>query len=59
MMLGNTRSSPHPSMIALGCLEVQVERGEAIAVTARSQEPRDHPMTGCTCAVSRVQEGCK
>jgi hypothetical protein len=27
-MLGNTRSSPHPSVVALGCLNVQGERGE-------------------------------
>jgi len=26
--LGNTRSSPHPSMVALGCLNVRGERGE-------------------------------
>jgi hypothetical protein len=28
MMLGDTRSSPHPSMVALGCLNVRGERGE-------------------------------
>jgi hypothetical protein len=26
--LGDTRSSPHPSMVALGCLDVRGERGE-------------------------------
>jgi hypothetical protein len=26
--LGDTRSSPHPSVVALGCLNVQGERGE-------------------------------
>jgi hypothetical protein len=26
--LGNTRSSPHPSVVALGCLDVRAERGE-------------------------------
>jgi len=28
LMLGDTRSSPHPSVVALGCLDVQGERGE-------------------------------
>jgi len=27
-MLGDTRSSPHPSVVALGCLDVRDERGE-------------------------------
>jgi hypothetical protein len=26
--LGDTRSSPHPSVVALGCLDVRGERGE-------------------------------
>jgi len=26
--LGDTRSSPHPSVVALGCLNVRGERGE-------------------------------
>jgi hypothetical protein len=26
--LGDTRSSPHPSMVTLGCLDVRGERGE-------------------------------
>jgi hypothetical protein len=28
LTLGNTRSSPHLSMVALGCLNVRDERGE-------------------------------
>jgi len=28
MTLGDTRSSPHPSVVALGCLNVRGERGE-------------------------------
>jgi hypothetical protein len=28
LTLGDTRSSPHPSVVALGCLNVQGERGE-------------------------------
>jgi len=28
LMLGDTRSSPHPSVVALGCLNVRGERGE-------------------------------
>ena len=27
-MLGDTRSSPHTSVVALGCLDVQDEKGE-------------------------------
>jgi hypothetical protein len=28
LTLGDTRSSPHPSVVALGCLDVRDERGE-------------------------------
>ena len=57
MMLGNARSSPLLSVIALGCLDVQGERGNNIAIMAHSREPGDPPMTGGTYAVSGVQEG--
>ena len=59
MMLGDARSSPHLHVITLGCLDVQVERGEYIAVTVCNREPGDHPMTGCTYVVSGAQEGYK
>jgi hypothetical protein len=28
--LGNTRSSPHPSVVALGCLDGRDERGDRV-----------------------------
>jgi len=30
MMMGDTRSSPHPSMVALGCLDEGDERGDRV-----------------------------
>ena len=29
--MGNTRLSPHPSMVALGCLDERDERGNRVA----------------------------
>jgi hypothetical protein len=29
-MLGDTRSSPHPSVVALGCLDGRDERGDRV-----------------------------
>jgi hypothetical protein len=28
--MGDTRSSPHPSVVALGCLDVRDERGDRV-----------------------------
>jgi hypothetical protein len=30
MTMGDTRSSPHPSVVALGCLDVRDERGNRV-----------------------------
>jgi hypothetical protein len=30
MTMGDTRSSPHPSMVTLGCLEGRDERGDRV-----------------------------
>ena len=31
MTMGDTRSSPHPSVVALGCLDRRDERGNRVA----------------------------
>ena len=31
MTMGDTRSSPHPSMVTLGCLDGRDERGDKVA----------------------------
>jgi hypothetical protein len=57
MTMGDTRSSPHPSVVALGCLDGRDERGDRVA----TKPPVDNSESAHKGQVllSGVEEGCR
>ena len=53
--MGDTRSSPHPSVVALGCLDGRDERGDRV-VTKPPVENSESAHEG-QVLLSRVKEG--